>query len=73
MPANIASTIDPYHQIINLTEYVYLRTVRANTCLIGGKIIYEGKQYNEADYNTTFPEPVLKYDTLNADKTQVEK
>lgn len=60
-------------KIDNLGEYLYLKDVRAKTGLINGKIIYDGLQWSEEEYNRRFPEPVLKYKIINLDGTQIEK
>ena len=73
MPNNAAARINPLTKISNLLEYVHSKEVRLNTSLIGGKIIYEGKEYSEDEYNAAFPEPVLKYDSVQLDGSQIEK
>lgn len=60
-------------RITNLKEYLHLKDVRAMTGLIGGKIYYNGKFWDEETYNQTFPEPKLVYDVEQLDGRQIEK
>lgn len=56
---------------INISEYIRLKEVRANTALIDGQIVYNGKVYSEKDYLREFPEPKLEYQTEQLDKRQI--
>lgn len=60
-------------QITNLAEYIRLKEVRANTALIGGKIIYNGREWDKAEYEAKYPVPTLKYNTIQIDSKQVER
>lgn len=65
-------TREPHQRITNIIEYCRLRTVRANTGLINGKIVYDGITWDDKDYFSIFPEPKLQYDINRLDKTQIE-
>lgn len=64
--------IDKPRKIANLKQYVKLRTIRANTALINGKIILDGREYCKEVYEYLFPKPELKYIVQQLDKTQVQ-
>jgi hypothetical protein len=54
----------PKHPVIaNLFDYIRIKEVRANTSLIGGKIIYNGQVFDEKEYDELFPIPKLEYIT----------
>lgn len=55
----------------NIEQYVFLKSVRANTALIDGQIVYNGKVYSEKDYLREYPEPKLEYQTEQLDKRQI--
>ena len=59
-------------RITNLKEYLFLKEVRANTALIGGKIIYNGREWDKAEYEAKYPVPTLKYNTIQIDGKQIE-
>ena len=59
--------------ITNLKEYLRLKEIRNATSLIGGEIIYNGRVWNEQEYDALFPIPRLTYDIENPDKTHVQK
>ena len=59
-------------EIANLQDYIYLKQVRQNTSLINGKIVFEGIEYTEDEYNRLFPEPVLTYKAIHLDGKQIE-
>ena len=73
MPNNKSQTA--YQKPIeNLSEYIFLKEVRANTSLINGQIFYDGKYWTEELYNSTFPEAVIRYKSVEQlDGTQIEK
>jgi len=58
-------------KVANIAEYVRSKTARANTALIDGKIILDGKVWDLAEYNREYPIPVLKYNVINLDKRQL--
>lgn len=60
-------------RITNLAEYLFLKEVRANTALIAGKIIYNGRVWSKEEYEAAFPVPVLKYSSIQLDSKQVER
>lgn len=60
-------------KIVNLEEYLYLKEVRANTSLIGGKIYYDRLFWSEEEYNRRFPEPRLRYAAIQLDGKQIAK
>jgi len=60
-------------KVSNIAEYVRSKTARANTALIDGKIILDGKVWSKEDYDREWPEPVLKYRVEQIDGRQVEK
>lgn len=60
-------------KIGNLKEYLYLKEVRARTGLLNGKIIYDGLEWTEEEYNRRFPKPKLIYITDNPDKKHIPK
>lgn len=57
----------------NLREYIYLKSVRAETGFIGGRIFYRGKFYTQAEYADRFPEPALVYIVENPDGKHIQK
>lgn len=59
-------------KVANIAEYVRSKTARANTALIDGKIILDGKVWDLDEYNREYPEPVLKYRVEQIDGRQVE-
>jgi len=60
-------------KVANIAEYVRSKTARANTALIDGKIILDGRVWSKEDYDREWPEPVLKYRVEQIDGRQVEK
>lgn len=60
-------------KVDNLGEYLYLKYVRANTGLIGGRIYFEGRFFEKDVYDLLYPEPVLKYKVVQLDGTQIAK
>ena len=58
---------------VNMVEYCRLKEVRANTALIGGRIFYDGRYWEEAEYEAKFPKPVIVYDNIQIDGRQIEK
>ena len=60
-------------RVENAVEYCKLKEVRANTALIGGKIIYEGKVWESDIYEAAFPPPVLRYKGLQLDGRAVSE
>lgn len=59
-------------KIANLSEYLFLKEVRANTALIGGKIFFDGVEWTPEEYARAFPEPQLKYVATQLDGRQVD-
>lgn len=66
-----SKAITDARRISNLPEYLYLKEVRANTSLIGGKIIYDRIEWPPEEYNRRFPKPKLRYATVQLDGTQL--
>lgn len=64
---------EPNQRISNLSQYLYLKEVRANTSLIDGKIIYGGKEWTKEEYEAAHPEPKLEYDIVRLDSKQIPK
>jgi len=69
--ANAIST-DRNKRIANLHEYLYLKSVRAETGLIGGRIFYNGRFFTKKRYDQLFPEPVIKYKAIQLDGKQLK-
>lgn len=60
-------------QITNLSEYIWLKQVRAATSLVNGQIIYNGRVWSKEEYEAAFPKPVLKYSSVQLDGKQIER
>jgi hypothetical protein len=64
------STREPHQRIENLQVYVAMRLVHQNTSLIGGKIFYDGKQWDNEDYHASFPPTQLIYTETGLNNNQ---
>ena len=72
MPYKGRNNYETVRRIANLSEYLFLKEVRANTELINGKIVFDGVEWTEQEYNLAFPEPQLRYVSELLDGRQIE-
>lgn len=72
MPYKGRNNYETVRRIASLSEYLFLKEVRANTGLINGKIVFDGVEWEPDEYYRAFPEPTLKYVSELLDGRQIE-
>lgn len=72
MPVKGRYNPEKSRKISNLSEYLFLKEVRANTSLIGGRIIFDGVEWERDEYEKCFPVPQLIYVAERLDGRQIE-